>query len=91
MFFNCSSLTSLNLSNFDTSNLSWMGNMFNGCVNLAYLNLQNFREVKESITINNVFNNTPDNIVICLNRESAPKLVELITTKNYENCTTIYC
>ena len=91
MFFNCSSLTSLNLSNFDTSNLSWMGNMFNGCVNLAYLNLQNFREVKESITINNVFNNTPDNILICLNRESAPKLAELITTKNYENCTTIYC
>ena len=30
MFYNCSSLTSLNLSNFNSNNVKYMSDMFNG-------------------------------------------------------------
>ena len=42
MFFNCSSLTTLNLSNFVTKNVTYMGGMFYNCTSLTTLNLSNF-------------------------------------------------
>ena len=42
MFEGCSSLTSLNLSNFSTSAVTDMGSMFEGCSSLTSLNLSNF-------------------------------------------------
>ena len=42
MFAYCSSLTSLNLSNFNTSKVKSMQGMFNGCSSLTSLNLSNF-------------------------------------------------
>ena len=42
MFFKCSSLTSLNLSNFNTNNVTNMSYMFNKCSKLTSLNLSNF-------------------------------------------------
>ena len=42
MFNNCTSLTSLNLSHFDTNSVNDMSNMFNNCSNLTSLNLSNF-------------------------------------------------
>ena len=42
MFYNCSSLTSLNLSNFNTNNVTNMGYMFFNCSSLTSLNLSNF-------------------------------------------------
>ena len=42
MFYNCSSLTSLDLSNFNTANVTDMSHMFNGCSSLTSLNLSNF-------------------------------------------------
>ena len=42
MFYNCSKLTSLNLSNFITSNVTNMSYMFCNCSSLTYLNLSNF-------------------------------------------------
>ena len=42
MFFNCSSLTSLDLSSFDTSNVTTMYDMFFGCTSLTSLNLNSF-------------------------------------------------
>ena len=42
MFFNCSSLTSLNLSNFNTNNVTNMVAMFCDCSSLTSLNLSNF-------------------------------------------------
>ena len=39
MFGSCSSLTSLNLSNFDTSKVVGVSNMFNGCVNLKTITM----------------------------------------------------
>jgi len=42
MFYNCSSLTSLDLSNFDTGNVTNMKYMFLGCKSLTSLDLSNF-------------------------------------------------
>ena len=42
MFKGCSSLTELNLINFNTNNVTNMRYMFNGCSSLKELNLNNF-------------------------------------------------
>ena len=42
MFFNCTSLTELDLSTLDTSNVTDMHDMFNWCENLAILDLSGF-------------------------------------------------
>ena len=42
MFYNCSSLTSINLSNFNTSKVKNMNLMFNKCSRLIFINILNF-------------------------------------------------
>ena len=42
MFYNCSSLTSLDVSNFDTSQVTDMNNMFRDCSSLTSLDVSNF-------------------------------------------------
>ena len=42
MFRNCSSLTSLDLSNFNTVNVEEMDSIFVGCSSLKDLNISNF-------------------------------------------------
>ena len=42
MFSKCSSLNSLNLSNFNTNNVKYMSEMFSNCSSLTSLNLSNF-------------------------------------------------
>ena len=42
MFFQCSSLTSLDLSGLNTSNVTNMKSMFNGCTKLSSLNISDF-------------------------------------------------
>ncbi|MCD8039243.1 MAG: DUF285 domain-containing protein [Lachnospiraceae bacterium] len=42
MFYGCSSLTSLDLSGFDTSSVIYMSGMFHGCSNLTSLDLNSF-------------------------------------------------
>ena len=42
MFYECSDITEINLSNFDTSNAKYMDNMFRDCKSLSSLNLSNF-------------------------------------------------
>ena len=42
MFFDCSSLTELDVSGFDTSNVTDMSNMFAGCSSLTELDLSGF-------------------------------------------------
>ena len=88
IFLNCKSLTSLNLSNFDTSNLGQINALFKGCLNLEYINLQNFIENNNMEKISEVFDNIPENIVICLEQEKTKSLVNLIKTKS---CYVIYC
>ena len=42
MFRGCNSLISLDLSNFNTQNVTDMGSMFSGCNSLISLDLSNF-------------------------------------------------
>ena len=51
MFYNCSSLTSLDLSNFDTSNVNNMNAMFYGCNKLTSLDLSNFNTSKVTVVV----------------------------------------
>ena len=46
MLYNCSSITKLNLSKFDTHYVTRMESMFYGCQSLEELNLSNFRTPK---------------------------------------------
>ena len=54
MFYGCSRLTSVNLSNFDTSNVTTMSSMFHGCTGLTSLNLSNF-DTSNVTTMNYMF------------------------------------
>jgi surface protein len=42
LFYDCSALTSINVTNFDTSNVMYMNHMFRGCSSLTTLNVTNF-------------------------------------------------
>ena len=42
MFFECTDITEIDLSNFNTSNVKYMISMFNGCSSLTSINLSNF-------------------------------------------------
>ena len=46
MFYNCSSLTSLDISSFDTREVTNMGSMFESCSSLTSLDLSNFNTSK---------------------------------------------
>ena len=54
MFFDCRSLTSLNLKGFNTSIVSDMGSMFHGCESLTELDLSNF-DTSEVRYMNDMF------------------------------------
>ena len=56
MFYNCVSLTSLNISNYDTSKVINMGNMFYNCILLTSLDLSNF-DTSKVINMKNMFYN----------------------------------
>ena len=56
MFYNCSSLTSLDLSSFNTNNVKTMDFIFTNCINLTDLNLSNFN-VKNVSGIGGMFYN----------------------------------
>ena len=73
MFYNCSSLKSLDLTNFNISQVSNMTSMFYNCKNLSFLNLSNFdtsgvNEKNEmfyncsSLNVINIFNFNISNI-----------------------------
>ncbi len=47
MFSECSSLTSLNLSNFNTNNVKDMDDIFSGCSSLVSLNTENKKILKK--------------------------------------------
>ena len=69
LFYGCSSLTSLNLSSFDFSNATKMGNLFIGCEKLEYINIQNFKEIQDG-NYKNIFAKVPDNVFICLHENN---------------------
>jgi surface protein len=74
LFYNCASLTSLNLSNFDTAQVTWIESMFEGCSSLEYINLIKASE-NQILNSKNIFKGTPENLVICLNQEKTPNFI----------------
>ena len=54
LFFNCSTLVNLNLSNFKTQNLTYMNGMFYGCRNLENINLSNIN-TKNVVSLSSMF------------------------------------
>ena len=93
MFYNCTSLTSLNLSNFDI-NINYGGylrmeSMFQDCKNLGYLNLIKYSEPNpEYFFYDNILDNTPQNMVICLSDYGTSKLKTIFSNKS---CAVLSC
>ena len=61
MFYNCSSLIELDLSNFNTNNVTNMSYMFFGCSSLKELNLSNFN-TNNVINISGLFGGCSDKL-----------------------------
>lgn len=59
IFFGCSNLTSLNLSNFNTSSVTDMSNMFDGCENLESVDVSGF-DTSRVTSMYFMFNNCSD-------------------------------
>ena len=81
MFYECSSLISLNLSNFYISKVEDINNMFSGCANLEYINLKKFDEknLQDSpIYFQNMFDKIPKNVVICISIDKRNKIYSQI-------------
>ena len=55
MFQNCSFLTILDLSSFNTQNVTTMENVFDGCKSLSILNLSSF-SLKKGVVTSCMFN-----------------------------------
>ena len=73
MFSGCVLLTSLDLSNFITPKLNLIHEMFDGCINLKYINIKNFQDRYLSNNFDdykNIFNNIPEDVVICVNESN---------------------
>ncbi len=87
MFQDCKALTTLDLLSFDTSLVSKMHYMFTDCSNLQFINLQNFDDSKvtKDTYINNIFDGTPDNIIICIDNSKNSKILYQLSTKSCYN------
>ena len=85
MFYNCTSLSSLNLSNFNFQSSISIMNMFENCVNLEYINIKNCEKIYPWDT--NIFQKTPDNLVICISNLNTDILSQL----QEKNCYLIDC
>ena len=84
LFANCFSLKMIDLSNFNTEKVTNMNKMFYNCSNLEYINFSNIKET-DSLRINNIFDKTLENLIICIDENNAQQLKELMTTKGCDN------
>ena len=71
--FYMSSLTSINLSNFDTSNVTLFDSMFASCSNLTSVNLSNF-DISNAIDISSMFSSTKKLTQLDLSHFIAPNV-----------------
>ena len=70
MFYNCKSLTSINLSNFNTQNVEKMDDMFYYCSEIIFIDISNFITDKEKEYL---FSSLPPKGTININRNSKNK------------------
>ena len=84
MFSSCSSLEYLDFPNIQISSETNMESMFYNCEKLEYINLYSYNEPETGTLINNnILDNTPEDIVICVNKNNNfENLQEIINTKS---------
>ena len=82
MFYNCSVLTSLNVSNFDTSNVTNMNSMFEYCSALTSLDLSNFNTSKVT-DMRYMFKNCPALTSLDLSSFNMAKVTDLSDMLNF--------
>ena len=76
MFYNCFSLTYLNLSNFNTYNITDMNAMFSHCSSLITLNLSNFN-TNNVIFMNNMFSHCSSLIYLNLTNFNTNNVIDM--------------
>ena len=91
MFRGCSSLKSLDLSNFNTAKVGFMDNMFDGCISLTTLNISSFN-TKEVIHMRSMFRNCKKLTSLDLTNFNTKGTVSFREMFSHcESLTTIYC
>ena len=90
MFYGCSSLNLLNLTNFNTSNVESFESMFYNTSKLEYLNLK-IAGIKNNSNSKNIFSLTNKNLVVCSENEKWNNLlsndnliINCFNNKDYE-------
>lgn len=74
MFLECTSLTNLDLSSFDTSNVTDISNIFGICMNLTNLNMSN--AVFNATSYSSMFSSVPNGIAIIVKDTTAKTWIE---------------
>ena len=84
MFSSCISLVYIDLSRITINSDINMTSMFENCQKLEYINLYSYNEPSTVSIINNyILENTPDNIIICINKNNNyENLKEIINSKS---------
>ena len=83
VFSGCTSLTSLTLSNFDTSKVSTMGSMFSYCTNITSLNLSKFN-TSNVIDMNHMFDGCTNLISLDISGWNTSKVNSI--SKMFKGC-----
>ena len=91
MFYGCSGLTSLNLSNFNTSKVTDMSGMFQNCANLESLDLSNFDTSKVTDMSNMFLHNAKLSTIkmVGCSKATIDKIKAQLTTDGIINNVTI--
>ena len=84
MFSNCLSLTSLNLSTFNTHLITTLEYLFYKDDKLKYINIRNFNEDKLN-KVSFFFGGVPEDVVVCLNKENNPNIFNELKKKSCYN------
>ena len=87
MFYNCTSLLSLNLNNFNTSSVINMEGMFSNCYSLISLNLFYFNTTSV-INMNNLFLGCSEDLIYCINENNTNNIFSQINPDK-NNCSDI--
>ena len=83
MFSGCQSLTSLDVSNWDTSNVNYMGYMFYGCIELTSLDVSNWN-VSKVASMYSMFGYCKNAEIININGWNTAALTAMRTM--FDNC-----
>ena len=86
LFYNCSSLVSLNLSNFNTKNITNTEQMFSKCQNLNSIILSNFNTLN-IINMNNMFNECNSLITLDLSNFNTSNVFNM--SYMFSNCSSL--